>query len=39
MPTDITTWQGFAWAERYKHPEFYPDEETGESAVQPRYPA
>jgi hypothetical protein len=39
VPRKLTTWQGFAWAERYKHPEFLPDEETGKPRVQPRYPA
>jgi hypothetical protein len=39
VPRKLTTWQGFAWAERYKHPELYPDEETGRPRVESRYPA
>jgi hypothetical protein len=37
VPRRLTTWQGFAWADRYKHPEFYPDE-TGKPKIEPAYP-
>jgi hypothetical protein len=39
VPTQMQTWQGFDWATRYKHPEFYPDDATGRPPVQPRDPA
>jgi hypothetical protein len=38
VPRHITSWQGFAWAQRYKHPEFYPDQ-AGKAKVEPTYPA
>jgi hypothetical protein len=39
VPRKLRTWQGFEWAQSYKHPEFYPDEGTGQPAVEPNYPA
>ncbi len=38
VPRKIISWQGFDWAGRYKHPEFYPDEEGG-PRVEPAFPA
>jgi len=38
VPRHITSWQGFAWAQRYKHAEFYPDQ-AGKAKVEPTYPA
>lgn len=38
VPQKITTWQGFDWAERYKHPELQADAE-GEAPVRPAYPS
>lgn len=38
VPRRILTWQGFDWADRYKHPEFYPDEE-GKPRVETAFPA
>jgi hypothetical protein len=36
VPRKLTTWQGFDWAKRYKHPELHPDEH-GQARVQPEY--
>lgn len=36
VPRKLTTWQGFDWAQRYKHPELHPDE-GGKAVVEPRY--
>lgn len=38
VPEKLTTWQGFDWAKKYKHPELHPDEK-GERSVEPQYPA
>ena len=35
VPKKLTTWQGFGWADRYKHPELHAD--AGTAQVQPRY--
>jgi hypothetical protein len=37
VPRKITTWQGFDWHPRYKHPEL--DVHSEEGAARPEYPA
>lgn len=38
VPRKLTSWQGFDWAKKYKHPELHPDEH-GKRAIEPEYPA
>ncbi len=37
VPRMLTTWQGFAWAKRCRHPELHPDE-AGKATVERSFP-